>query len=571
MDGSSPEEDVPLSFPKYDFIIPKKEIHIVTDMGKWKRSQAYGNYMGFILTLNESVKGKKMTSDYNVSKPIEQLVALLNTLDKWIDETPPVDQPSRFGNKAFRTWYAKLEQEAENLVTTVVPEVQKEAVPEVAVYLKEAVGNSTRIDYGTGHEAAFAAFLCCLCKIGVLKISDQLAIVFKVFESSLESEEISLETTVPTDDLSSSEERNGNTKITRQLIERKELLHNLQLLIIELSQKNLMIDNLKVEYLTKIEELEEKLNDALHQKQLLSLRLDNQLKLQQDESRKHQLRMKQEMDAILTRQKQMEDTNRQLRERTGNIYRSLRDLELGEEQYIELKDIPDDQLSIPEYVSIRFYEVVQPLRKELNELKVKNSSQLEDLSSCKDQLKAVMESYEDERRMRSELEIRCLRLTLELADTKQLIQQGDYKKENYDKIKRERDAFERELLDLKRTSEILEVTNKAVSKERNDLLKEVSTLQQSVTLMQKDKDYLNRQNMELNVRCAHEEDRIERLHMQLEDAKKAREEVYEKYVASRDHYKTEYENKLRDELEQIRLKTNQEIEHLRSASKEMFE
>lgn len=33
-----------------------------------------------------------------------------------------------------------------------------------------------------GHEAAFAAFLCCLCKVGALRIEDQLAIVFKVFE-----------------------------------------------------------------------------------------------------------------------------------------------------------------------------------------------------------------------------------------------------------------------------------------------------------------------------------------------------------------------------------------------------
>lgn len=41
---------------------------------------------------------------------IEKLVALLNTLDRWIDETPPVDQPSRFGNKAYRTWYAKLDE-----------------------------------------------------------------------------------------------------------------------------------------------------------------------------------------------------------------------------------------------------------------------------------------------------------------------------------------------------------------------------------------------------------------------------------------------------------------------------
>lgn len=39
----------------------------------------------------------------------------------------------------------------------------------------------------------------------------------------------------------------------------------------------------------------------------------------------------------------------------------------------------------------------------------------------------------------------------------------------------------------------------------------------------------------------------------------------------RDHYKTEYENKLHDELEQIKLKTNQEIDQLRSASREMYE
>ncbi|MBW01608.1 Serine/threonine-protein phosphatase 2A activator, partial [Eschrichtius robustus] len=182
---------------------------------------AYADYIGFILTLNEGVKGKKLSVEYRVSeaaraplsfilsqtpgpsslsvpcppsslavasvcRAIEKLVALLNTLDRWIDETPPVDQPSRFGNKAYRTWYAKLDEEAENLVATVVPTHLAAAVPEVAVYLKESVGNSTRIDYGTGHEAAFAAFLCCLCKIGVLRVDDQIAIVFKVFNRYLE-------------------------------------------------------------------------------------------------------------------------------------------------------------------------------------------------------------------------------------------------------------------------------------------------------------------------------------------------------------------------------------------------
>ncbi|NWT01258.1 PIBF1 factor, partial [Mionectes macconnelli] len=393
--------------------------------------------------------------------------------------------------------------------------------------------------------------------------------------SSLESEDISLETTMPTDDVSSSEEKEGTVKITKQLIERKELLHNLQLLKIELSQRNLMIDNLKVEYLTKIEELEEKLNDAIHQKQLLSLRLDSQLALQQEDARKHQALMKQEMETVLLRQKQLEETNHQLRERAGNIRHSLRDLELTDDCYEKLKSLPEDQLSISEYVSVRFYEVVHSLRKELNDLKMKKGSLTEELSGYKSQLKSLTESYEDERKSRSELEVRCQRLTLELADTKQMIQQGDYRQENYDKVKSERDVFEHELSELRRKYEILEVSYKAQAKERNDLAKELATIQQSLNLLQKDKDYLNRQNMELSVRCAHEEDRLERLQIQLEDAKKAREEMYEKYVTSRQvivhHYKTEYEKKLHEELEQIRLKTNQEIEQLRSTSKEMYE
>ncbi|NWU35466.1 PIBF1 factor, partial [Hylia prasina] len=393
--------------------------------------------------------------------------------------------------------------------------------------------------------------------------------------SSLESEDISLETTVPTDDVSSSEEREGTVKITKQLIERKELLHNLQLLKIELSQKNLMIDNLKAEYLTKIEELEEKLNDAIHQKQLLSLRLDSQLALQQEDARKHQALMKQEMETILLRQKQLEETNHQLRERAGDIRRSLRDLELTDECYEKLKSLPEDQLSIPEYISVQFYEVVHSLKRDLSDLQMKKESLTEELSGYRSQLKSLTESYEDERRSRSELEVRCQRLTLELADTKQLIQQGDYRQQNYDKVKYERDVLEHEFSELRRNYEILEVSYKTQTKERNDLAKELATIQQSLNLLQKDKDYLNRQNMELSVRCAHEEDRLERLQIQLEDAKKAREEMYEKYVASRQvifyHHKAEYEKRLHEELEQIRLKTNQEIEQLRSTSKEMYE
>lgn len=389
----------------------------------------------------------------------------------------------------------------------------------------------------------------------------------------LESEDISLETTVPTtEDVSSSDEqRNGSQKVTRQLIERKELLHNIQLLKIELSQKNLIIDNMKADHMSKIEELEERLNDALHQKQVLVLRLDNQLKLTQEENRKQQALRKQEMEAILLRQQQLEETNRQLCEKAGELKRSLRDLDLSQDRYQELRGLPEDKISIQEYVAMRFYEVVTPLRAQLVELSLKDSSVTEELGMHRTKMKTLIESYEEERRLRTELEMRSQRLTLELADTKQQIQDGDYRRENYPNIKRERDNFEAELKELKRRYEAVDLSHTAVTRERDTLSKEVATLQQSVTLLQKDKEYLHRQNVELSVRCAHEEDRLERLQVQLEDTKKAREDAYEKYVASRDHYKSEYESKLREELENIRLKTSQEIDNLQRTSREMYE
>ena len=46
------------------------------------------------------------------------------------------------------------------------------AAVELAPYLIDSIGNSTRIDYGTGHETTFCALLCCLAKLGVLTNND---------------------------------------------------------------------------------------------------------------------------------------------------------------------------------------------------------------------------------------------------------------------------------------------------------------------------------------------------------------------------------------------------------------
>ena len=37
------------------------------------------------------------------------MIALLDRLDAWIDEIPPLPTPQRFGNLSFRTWGKRLE------------------------------------------------------------------------------------------------------------------------------------------------------------------------------------------------------------------------------------------------------------------------------------------------------------------------------------------------------------------------------------------------------------------------------------------------------------------------------
>ena len=144
-------------------------------------------------------------------------------------------------------------------------------------------------------------------------------------------------------------------KITKHEIERKQLLHDLELLRIELSQKNLIIDNMKVDHMSKVDELEELLADTRHDKQILQARLESQLKLQQEESKSSLERTRQEMAKIFKRQQLLEEENKKLQEKAVDYRRGLNDLEqLSDEKYLELKSTEPDQLTLREVVMVSF-------------------------------------------------------------------------------------------------------------------------------------------------------------------------------------------------------------------------
>ncbi|XP_030751336.1 serine/threonine-protein phosphatase 2A activator-like [Sitophilus oryzae] len=164
------------------FTTPVKLVKTVDDMQKWDKSEAYFEYLGFIYAINDAIQGKSNSQgSIAASTNVERIVALLDTLEKWIDEIPPIQQPQRFGNAAFKMWYNKLKEEAIELLQKVLPVNIYRAIPEIMVYLEEGFGNAIRIDYGTGHEISFVMFLCSLYKIGFLEENDFTATATKVF------------------------------------------------------------------------------------------------------------------------------------------------------------------------------------------------------------------------------------------------------------------------------------------------------------------------------------------------------------------------------------------------------
>lgn len=89
------------------------------------------------------------------------ILKILNHLNSLIDETPPKEGPRRFGNLACRIWHDKVNEGLSAIVEENIS-IPSTSIVETSYYLQEAFGLSLRLDFGTGHELSFLAFVGCI-------------------------------------------------------------------------------------------------------------------------------------------------------------------------------------------------------------------------------------------------------------------------------------------------------------------------------------------------------------------------------------------------------------------------
>ncbi|CAB4374766.1 unnamed protein product [Rhizophagus irregularis] len=171
---------------EYECVEPIKKINDQADVNEWVNTEAFRRLMKFIELSNESVINRKISDPCLVSEFVQRIINMLDTMLSWIDEIPPLPTPQRFGNKAFRTWIARLEENSVKLHQDMLPEHLHGTIVELVAYFNGGFGNSTRIDYGSGHELSFVAWICCLSLIGVIKQEDYTAVILKIFTKYLD-------------------------------------------------------------------------------------------------------------------------------------------------------------------------------------------------------------------------------------------------------------------------------------------------------------------------------------------------------------------------------------------------
>ncbi|KAH3685002.1 hypothetical protein WICPIJ_004034 [Wickerhamomyces pijperi] len=169
-----------------NFTTPIKRILNESDIEKWLNSETFDEIFQFIQNLSVSVKGKDNTYPKPSNETIDSVLALLDEVDKVIENNPiKVDEHiSRFGKIEFKDFYKELESKTSEIIKLHIPQVSQfdnDPCIELSQYFIESWGNAQRIDYGSGHELNFIAFLLILFKLDILQEQDYDLIVLRIF------------------------------------------------------------------------------------------------------------------------------------------------------------------------------------------------------------------------------------------------------------------------------------------------------------------------------------------------------------------------------------------------------
>lgn len=162
---------------RHNWVSPAKKIFTHQDLAAFHNSAAFIRLCRVILVIAKAISNTEIPQSEEPTAAASAICSILADLESFQEEAPPIEGPKRYGNPAAREWHSKVESRAVDLVkhrlSSYLPagsaecdDFLKESIP----YLLNSFGSATRLDYGTGHELSFVAWLGALFMTGVLPV-----------------------------------------------------------------------------------------------------------------------------------------------------------------------------------------------------------------------------------------------------------------------------------------------------------------------------------------------------------------------------------------------------------------
>ncbi|CAI8506109.1 unnamed protein product [Pichia kudriavzevii] len=186
---------------------PEKKIFSSVDIPFFQKSRAIANINGIVSLICTKVSATNVPDDALESKYVEfekknshitntnqqknyslppkfvkelplgfvsqAIVQILDELKNIMSDTPPINGPKRYGNLAYSQWFKKVDLEIDRILDDTVGKLIHTLnytgfKDELRYYIMGSFGSYIRLDYGTGHELSYIAFLGCLTMIGII-------------------------------------------------------------------------------------------------------------------------------------------------------------------------------------------------------------------------------------------------------------------------------------------------------------------------------------------------------------------------------------------------------------------
>uniref|UniRef100_A0A1I8JM48 TPR_MLP1_2 domain-containing protein n=1 Tax=Macrostomum lignano TaxID=282301 RepID=A0A1I8JM48_9PLAT len=291
------------------------------------------------------------------------------------------------------------------------------------------------------------------------------------------------------------------------------------------------------------------------------------------------IQLSQRTAELESRQEQWNSREEDLVDRLGSAERECaqlrqqleHDLSIPDDRARHLQSLQEDELSVRDLVCLRLHQQLQPLRQQLEETGERAKVATEERDRLYDEADKLRDCLAGERRLHQALQESYQKAVSELADVRSQVHSGNYKVAHFDEVKHDRDRLSSQCEQLQSALSALEQQVASVAKERDQLARDLASSQQTVQLLRQDTTYLSNQIGELSSRAAHAEDRCAGLQKQLDDARAAREAAIERSLAERDRLRGEFELRLHSELDRLRTGGEAELDRLRRQTLDMQE